>query len=241
MKLNKNQIQREFFSLKGFNELQWYSAVISVIAVLLIGWISIMSLLGFNVSFMNIAYIHRFVFVWMFDVVVLSIPMLLLYVSNYKRVRMDILKEEVSGLKSQIESSIIMAEKIRSGQEIKDGEIDNSELHKTLKNLGKSLASTKEKELQFSWVTKGKEKISDILRVANKIEDLAIESLYGIVSYYDAVQGAFFILDGDELKTLTQYAYNRRRYEVESIKVGHGLIGACAYEKQIIYHFGNYF
>jgi PAS domain S-box-containing protein len=235
MKLNKNQIQGEYFSLKGFSELQWYSAFVSVIAMLLIGWISIMSLLGFNVSLTNIGYIHRYVFVWIFDAVVLSIPIILLYVSNYKRIKLDILKEEVSGLKSQIERSIIMAGKIGSGQEIKDVEIDNSELHRTLMNLGKNLASTKEKERQFSWVTKGKEKISDILRVANKIEDLAIESLYGIVSYYEAVQGAFFILEGDVLRTLTQYAYNRRRYEVETINVGHGLIGACAYEKQIIY------
>lgn len=235
MKKNKNKVNSNYFSYKGFNELQWYAAIISVIAVLLIGWTSIMSLLGFFVSFENIIYLHQYIFTWIFDITIILIPIIMLYVANYRRIKLQKLADEVQTLKNQIDSSIVMAGKIGAGQEIEQSETENSELHRTLMKLGRNLLSTKEKELQFSWVSKGKEKISDILRVNNKIEELAVQSLQGIVKYYEAVQGAFFILEGDTLRTITQYAYNRRRYEIEEIKIGQGLIGEAAYEKQLIY------
>ncbi len=194
-----------------------------------------MSLLGLNVSFSNIVYLHRYVFVWIFDLTVLASLLLCLYIVNFRRIRLNNLECLVNDLQGQIDSSIVIAGKIGSGQTLDNSNTSNSELHKTLQRLGKNLMETKEKESQFSWVTRGKERVSDILRVNNKIEDLAVETLQGMVEYYEAVQGAFFILEGDELRTLTQYAYDRRRYEKSSIKVGHGLVGAAAYERQIIY------
>ncbi len=225
-----------YFSLKGFNELQWYTALVFVLAFLLIGWVSIMSLLGFSVSFGNIVYLHRYVFVWIFDICILLIPIAYLYVLNFRRIRLDILSKKIDSLEGEIESSIVMASKIGSGQELSSDETDkSSELHKTLMSLGKNLAQTREKELQLSWVIKGKEIMSDILRQHTNMQDLAVDTLQGTVSYFDAVQGAFYILEEGKLRSLTQYAYNRQRYETSEIEIGRGLIGAAAYEKQIIY------
>ena len=236
MKSKKDDIELKYLSVKGFSELQWYTALVGVLAVFLIGWSSLMGLMGFTVSLGNILYLHQFLFVWLFDLAVVAVFLMCLYIANYKRIRLAKLASEVENLQSQIDSSIVMAGKIGAGQELKSTEISSkSELQRTLLNLGKNLQSTKEKEQQFSWVSKGKETISDILRVNNDIEQLAIESLVGIVTYYEAVQGAFFILEDNKLKTLTQYAYNRRRYEKTEIEVGRGLIGAAAYERQIIY------
>ena len=232
----KSLIDFRFLSLKGFSELQWYAAMIVVLAVMLVGWTSIMSLLGLNVSLSNIVYLHRYIFVWIFDLTVLGALMLCLYLSNFKKIRLGELSAKVEDLDSQILSSIEMANKITSGEPIEnDVKNQSSELHNTLAKLGKNLIETREKESQISWVTRGKEKVSDILRVNNKIDELAVQTLQGMVAYYEAVQGAFFILEGDELRTLTQYAYDRRRYESMRIRVGHGLIGAAAYERQIIY------
>lgn len=233
----KQSIDLRYISLRGFSELQWYTAIISVLSLLLIGWASIMSLLGFGVSFNNIIYIHRFLFVWFFDIIVLFIPFLFLYLQNYKRITLGALQNEVTELKSQIDTSIVIAGKIGAGQQLDIQQDSNSELQRTLMTLGNNLSNTKEKERQLSWVTKGKETVSDIVRVNNKIEDLAVEAMEGIVKYYEAVQGAFYLLDNDgtTLSTITQYAYNRRRYEKSTIKVGYGLVGAVAYEKKLIY------
>lgn len=236
MKERKEITYIDYMSPTGFSEVQWYAALIAVLAILLIGWTSIMSLIGLNVSLSNIFYLHRYIFVWIFDFIVIVLLLFSLYIVNFKRIRLETLTNQVNTLQSQIDNSIVMAGKIGAGQTV-DNIYNNqdSELQKTLMKLGRNLMETKEKESQFSWVTRGKEKISDILRAHTKIDELAVEALQGIVSYYESVQGAFFILDGDELKTLTQYAYDRRRYESVTIKIGHGLIGAAAYERQIIY------
>lgn len=236
MKEKKEVTYIDYMSPSGFSEVQWYAALIAVMAVLLIGWTSIMSLIGLNVSLSNIMYLHRYIFVWIFDFIVLVLLLLSLYIVNFKRIRLEVLVNQVDMLQSQIDNSIVMAGKIGAGQSV-DGTYSNSdsELQKTLMKLGRNLMDTKEKENQYSWVTRGKEKISDILRAHTKIDELAIETMQGIVSYYEAVQGAFFILEGNELRTLTQYAYDRRRYETTTIKIGKGLIGAAAYERQIIY------
>ena len=233
----KSSIDFRYISLKGFTEVQWYVALIGVLAILLIGWASIMSLLGFGVSLSNIIYIHNFMFVWFFDIVICAVPFLFLYIQNYKKIKLDALQNEVSDLKSQIDTSIVIAGKIGAGQQIDVKQDANSELQRTLMTLGNNLLNTKEKERQLSWVAKGKETVSDIVRVNNKTEELAVEALQGIVKYYEAAQGAFYLLenDGQTLTTVTQYAYNRRRYEQTSIKVGYGLVGAVAYEKKLIY------
>ncbi len=227
--------EESLFSLRGFSELQWYIALISVLAVLLTGWTSIMGLLGFNVSMSNIVYIHRFFFVWIFDIAVVSLVVGALYILNFKRIRIGSLKRKIKDLEGQIENSIDIAEEIRSGHDIPADIERNSKLARTLVGLGNSLHETTEKERQFSWVTKGKETISDTLRKHTNIELLADETTEVIVKYYRAAQGAFYLLEGDTLRTVTQYAYDRKRYEKEEIKFGHGLIGAAAYEKQLIY------
>lgn len=220
----------DYLSPKGFNEVQWYACFIAMLAVLLIGWTSVMSLLGLNVSLSNIAYLHRYVFVWLFDLFVIVILLFYLYIVNFKKKNIDNLNEEIDELKSEISNAVVLAGKI-GGVSVSQ----NSKLDDTLKKVGENFSNAKSVEEQRNWVARGKEAISDILRKHNKIEDLAIESLESLVKYFDAAQGAFFILEGEDLRTITQYAYGRRRFETVHATLGRGLVGACAYERQMIY------
>ncbi len=234
MKKNK-KIYWGYFSPKGFSELQWYAAAVIVVSVLLIGWTSMMGLLGFNVSFFNIIYLHHHLFAWLFDAAIISLLAATLYLANFKKQRVSELQADIKKLESVISGSITIAEDIREGHDIDRSRMVSSELGKTLLNLGASLQDTRQRESNFNWVTKGKEKISDILRVHTRIDDLAEATIEGIISYCGAVQAAFYILEGDTLRTVTQYAYDRKRFEKDEIKIGRGLIGAAAYEKQLIY------
>lgn len=235
MKKRKKKISWAYFSPKGFSELQWYAAFVLLLVILLLGWTSMMSLLGFNVSFDNILYLHHYLFTWFFDVLALAALVMALFVANYRRIKLSELKGEIDKLQGVISSSINIAEDIREGHDIDNTQVASSELGRTLLNLGLSLQDTRAKEQNFNWVSRGKEKISDILRIHTRIDDLAEATIEGIISYTGAVQAAFYILEGDTLKTVTQYAYDRRRFEKEEIKVGYGLIGAAAYERQLIY------
>ena len=236
--MNKNKKIRVSwgnFSPSGFSELQWYVALGVVVATLLIGWTSMMGLLGFNVSLHNILYLHHYFFVWVFDLCVLAVLAAILYISNFKAKKLSEMRDEIDGLRSTIKESIIMADNIREGHDVDSRTARKSDIGRTLLNLGQSLHDSREKETFANWVSKGKETISDILRANTRIDDLAEATIEGLISYCNAVQAAFYLLDGDKLRTVTQYAYDSKRYEKVEIKVGYGLIGAAAYEKQLIY------
>lgn len=231
----KRKIEWGSFSLRGFTELQWYAALVVVVSVLLIGWTSMMGLLGFNVSFDNILYLHRHLFAWLFDLLVVAVLGAVLYVANFKRISLARLRGEVEGLQGVIADSMAIADDISSGHDIDRTRVGTSSLGQTLLNLGVSLQDTRQKEASLNWVARGKEMVSDILRAHTRVDDLAEATIEAIISYCNAVQAAFYALDGDTLRTVAQYAYDRKRFEREELKVGRGLIGAAAYEGQTIY------
>ena len=110
--------------------------------------------------------------------------------------------------------------------------------------LGKSLLVMKEnllanyrKESIQNWISEGKNVISNILRIYNKLEELGDHILEHLVKYIDALQGAIYLYneEDDSLVSLSTYAYHRKKYIDQKFKVGYGLIGQCAYEKDYIY------
>ena len=110
--------------------------------------------------------------------------------------------------------------------------------------LGKSLLVMKEnllanhrKESVQNWISEGKNLIFNILRMYNKLEELGDHVLEHLVQYMDAVQGAIYLYheERESLVSLSTYAYYRKKYTSEEFKIGHGLIGQCAYERDVIY------
>lgn len=110
--------------------------------------------------------------------------------------------------------------------------------------LGKSLLLMRDnlllntrKESEQSWIAAGKEAISNILRIHNKIDILAYETLVTLINYINAVQGAFYLYDEERevLTNIATYSYNRKKFVNQEFRIGQGLIGECAYEMDTIY------
>lgn len=110
--------------------------------------------------------------------------------------------------------------------------------------LGKSLLVMKEnllanyrKESIQNWISEGKILISNILRLYNKLEELGDHILAHLVKYIDAIQGAIYLYNEEEdtLVSLSTYAYHRKKHMSQHFKVGYGLIGQCACERDLIY------
>lgn len=114
---------------------------------------------------------------------------------------------------------------------------NNDILGKSLLLMRDNLLDNYKKESEQSWIAEGKEIISNLLRLHNNINDLTNDVLNSLVKYINVVQGALYIYDDEKklLKNLATYAYNRKKYINQEFKIGYGLIGECAYEKDYIY------
>lgn len=114
---------------------------------------------------------------------------------------------------------------------------DDDMLGWSLLRMRNNLLQTKQKETEQNWIAEGKELVSDILRLHNKIDDLAYKVLTNLINYIQVIQGALYLYDEEtqQLKAVSTYAYNRRKYLSKEFRIGEGLIGQCAYEMDIIY------
>lgn len=138
-----------YLSPKGFSELQWYVALSAVVATLLIGWTSMMGLLGFNVSLYNIVYLHHYLFVWIFDLCVFAVLASTLYISNFRKKKLSLLRREIDDLQVTIKDSIAIADDIRVGREVDRVSAGKSDIGRTLLNLGISLHDSREEVRQL--------------------------------------------------------------------------------------------
>ena len=155
-------------------------------------------------------------------------------------------QETIQSLEKQIEEkdhvinmNAHFAKKIGEGDlSANDEEIDDNDiLGHSLKKMRENLAQTNEKEKELNWIAKGKDIISDILRLQNDLENLSYLTLVELIKYIDVVQGAFYIYNETEntLENTATYAYNRRKYIDSKFQIGEGLVGQCAYEMDVIF------
>ncbi len=99
----------------------------------------------------------------------------------------------------------------------------------------------KEENAKRAWATEGQAKFGEILRVYGKDEkELAYNIISNLIRYLGANQGGLFTYNDDNpkdlhLELIASFAYDRRKYFQKKVKVGDGLIGACAIEKEVIY------
>ena len=118
-----------------------------------------------------------------------------------------------------------------------DLEFRDDDLGRSLLLMRDNLLENKRKEEVQNWIAAGKDVIANILRLHNSIDTLSIEVVKKLISYIRAIQGALYIYNEETgtLVNVATFAYNRRKYISQEFSIGQGLIGQCAYEKDIIY------
>ena len=122
---------------------------------------------------------------------------------------------------------------------------DDDVLGISLVELGTSLENAKNEDRKYkveeekrTWTNEGLTRFSEILRLNNdNIEKLSDEIIKNLVKYLKANQGGLFLLNDDDkentkLDLIAAFAYDRKKYLKKHIKLGEGLVGACALEKE---------
>jgi PAS domain S-box-containing protein len=205
----------------------------------LVAWMIAIARSGRFVGLTSIADAHREIpILWIID----AVPFVfaagaILFIYAHKKKIVD-LEDELTQKEDIISKNAIFAKQIGEGNfniEIESNEADV--LAKSLVLMRDNLLKNTNKEAEEAWIAEGKEAISNILRIHNKLDTLAYEVLVSLVKYSKVVQGSFYFYDEERnvIVNLASYAYNRRKYVNQEFRMGQGLIGQCAYEKDIIY------
>lgn len=234
-KENKNNTLQEAVKTEMF-----YTSLISGFAILIIAWIIAFISNETMISFSGIGEIHRnSPVLFLVDL----IPFILIIGSYYNDKRKEKVYDHVkTQLQERDERMNSMAEFAKHiGERNYEYDLaistDDDILAQSLLIMRDNLAENSKNESEQNWIADGKEKISDILRQHNNIDELSFEVIKTLVDYTHLVQGAIFLYKEEEklLTTTATYAYNRKKFINEEYKLGYGLIGQCAYEMDDIY------
>ncbi len=171
----------------------------------------------------------------------------------------SILENTGSGVISAIYSSFnLMLDRLKKtttfANEMGEGNLDvtlegvteDDVLGQSLIRMRDNLIKSKEleernriEENKRAWATKGHAEFAEILRNNNSdIEKFTTEIISNLVKYTNSNQGSLFIINNEDselLDLMATYAYDRKKYISKSIKIGEGLVGTCAIEKETIF------
>jgi methyl-accepting chemotaxis protein len=114
-------------------------------------------------------------------------------------------------------------------------------LGESLLNMRDSLAEAARREERERFSTLGLARIGEIMRQhANSLDQLCDNVIMEIIKYMKANQGAIFMTEekgskNEHLKLMACRAWERKKYLEKTIKLGQGLVGQAAIEKQTIF------
>ncbi len=215
------------------------SALISIIIPVLC-WIIELTIWKSNITLENIWFIHlKSPALWLADIFPIIVGVLVYWLYKEKMQVNNNLVSTISQMKEQMDINAQFAKAIGEGNYYSEFKIAGPDdiLGRSLLLMRDNLLKNYQKEAEQNWIAEGKDQISNILRLHNKIDELAPEVLVKLIHYIDAIQGAFYVYDDEKNKlvNVATYAYNRRKYIKQEFSIGEGLIGECAFEMDIIY------
>ena len=105
-----------------------------------------------------------------------------------------------------------------------------------LQSMTKSLREYKAEIEKQDWLKSGQNELNEKMRGDQEIVDLARNVIAYLAKYLDAQIGAFYIAEenSNDLKLSGSYAFHKRKGLNAIIKIGEGLAGQAAFEKEMI-------
>lgn len=236
MKISNSKLNKLFLT-KNLTATEKILMAALTILLLFIYWMCFLQFRDIQLSFLNIIALHKSIIVWLTDLLIIIFPLMIIAVNNIILQNSKKLKTRIKELDERIEQSIEFAKELREDNWESLEKPHEDILSKSLHDLGSGIRNSKIKDSEMNWITQGRAQLSDILRTSLNLEDLSFNVIKNITEYTNGIQGAFYLAeeDGKLMKRSAMYAYGRRRFEYNQIRLGEGLIGAAAYEKELIF------
>jgi PAS domain S-box-containing protein len=213
---------------------------ISLLIALFVLWIIEMVIKDLQISFTGLLEIHRnHPSLWLADILPFLLSYLRLRIIRHYKLERTALQAIIEKEHAKIEKYTNYANSIGKGiYNISiEPESNNDQLGQSLQILQNFLKANQKKENDQTWISEGKDLISRILRLYNKMDVMSFHVLKNLINYIQAIQGAIYIYD-EERKVLVNtatYAYNRKKYLRQEFSIGEGLVGECAFEMDFVY------
>ena len=210
------------------------------IVVPVIAWMMDIIVAGRMLSLTTLLQIHiNHPSLFFVDLIPIASGIIIYFIISIREKDKDFYEEKIIKRDHRINKNASFAKQIGEGDYTSPFEPSGSDdaLGESLLLMRDNLILNTRKEAEQSWIAAGKEQISNVLRIHNKIDVLANETLVSLTKYINAVQGAFYLFDSDRkvLINIATYAFNRKKFVNQEFQVGEGLIGECAYEMDLIY------
>lgn len=206
----------------------------------LLGWVVSARFFGVRLTLNGIAYIHQEQ-PGLYFLDVLPLAWGVFYAVRYRRQRRreEALEQDLERNERAIARNAAFAKEIGEGNYQAEFQIEGEDdvLGASLLRMRDNLVETNRRETDSNWITKGKDEVAYVLRLHTNVKDLTLEVLRKLVEYIHVVQGTLYIYDEKRelLESLATYAYAREKYLKRTFKIGEGLLGECAYEREIVY------
>ncbi|HEY9125423.1 MAG TPA: PAS domain S-box protein [Bacteroidales bacterium] len=221
----------------------FYKSLVAGVAFVILPvslWIVELALWQVPLSLDSIIFIHqKSISLWVADLMPFTVGVLVYQIIIRRKKFADKLQTKIEEMQRQMDINAKFAKEIGEGNYNSEFKLSESNdiLATSLLLMRNNLLKNNKKEAEQNWIAEGKDEISNILRLHNKINDLAYEVLIKLINYIDAIQGAFYVYDDekDKIVNVATYAYNRKKYLNQEFSFGEGLVGECAFEMDIIY------
>ena len=214
-------------------------ALCASVGFVILAWIIGFAATGIQASPSGWWELHRTVPVlWLFYLIPVIAVVTTTFIIKTFATEIEVLTAKLNVRRNRADTSAQIAQEIGSGNyEIEFSAAEDDVLGKSLLLMRDNLLKNSKKEAEQLWISKGKDLVSEILRLHTNVETLSVDTLVNIIKYVNLLQGALYFYDEDtrKLRNMATYAYNRRKYINQEFTIGQGLIGQCAYEMDYIY------
>ncbi len=206
----------------------------------IISWIIMIADQGIPVTFQGIAILHENnPVLWIVNLIPFIFLAVIIFIDQKRSREKALFDSQIRERDLRLNKMAEFAKEIGEGNYESTLDLDskNDVLTQSLLLMRDNLRANNQKESEQNWISEGKDIISNILRINNKIDELSNQVIASLVNYINVTQGALYLYDDkqDILRNVATYAYNRKKYINQEFKMGHGLIGQCAYEMDYIY------
>ncbi|MEK6614871.1 MAG: PAS domain S-box protein [Bacteroidota bacterium] len=158
----------------------------------------------------------------------------------YYNHRLSSINKKVQEQSASMNKVGAFVEKIGQGElniEYKNG---HDSIGAALIKMRDNLRKTTKDEHDRKWKMEGMTELGELLRTYTDLSEVGYHLVVFLVKKCNAIQGAFYAIEEEDnqlalIRMKSCYAYNRKKYLTREFKIGEGLVGQSAIERDYIH------